>query len=194
MLKEQKRKMKSQENNWNVKYCLNKWRQFGAKLELNSLKIISSISDEHQALLMGMLPARVPLAQNMVQMSSATAWFWIIWWRHASVQTWTWQSNHHTQLCFFPTNGAQIKSGFQASCVNVAPGGTSPLHLEHFNTSHNSKIKRVLSLMAAPSQNHNPLRLFPGQICTFQQREKKKKGEKKKSNVTVTSLKGHLLL
>lgn len=105
MLKEQKRKMKSQENNWNVKYCLNKWRQFGAKLELNSLKIISSISDEHQALLMEMLPARVPLAQNMVQMSSATAWFWIIWWRHASAKTWTWQSNHHTQLCVFPQMG-----------------------------------------------------------------------------------------
>lgn len=80
------------------------------------------------------------------------------------------------QLCF-PTNGAQIKSGFQASCVNVAPGGTSLLHLEHFNTS-NSKIKHVLSLMAVPSQNHNPLHLFPGQICTFQQREKKE-GEKK---------------
>lgn len=103
-------------------------------------EIFFSTSDEHQALLMEMLPARVPLAQNMVQMSSATAWFWIMWWRHASVKMWTRQSNYHNSV-LFSHKWALDRIEFGAKlCKCVSHSGTSLLLLEQFNTS-NSKIK-----------------------------------------------------
>lgn len=152
------------------------------------MEIFFRTSDEHQALLMEMLPARVPLAQNMVQMSSATAWFWIMWWRHTSVKLWTWRSNYHDSALFSHKWALDWIEFSAKLCKCGSHSGTFLLLLEQFNKS-NSKIKHVMSQMAVPTHNQNPLHLSPGQICSFQQW--KKKG--KKSNVTVSSLKEHLL-